>query len=181
MLQRNPVMKSTSYSTVSFLFCSLLKVVARQSGKYFFFPLKLCWASSSTAAIRPVKPALDDQGLNKTCADRTSSFTSSKLCQASEYGLKYCGTYRRKNFPNLSKSIAFGQFKQRAVASTTSSSSTWQKLLGQFLMLQLPSWNQSEDNDFWSDAVAGQLCGHMHSIRKMCHISFYCNRKKSHK
>lgn len=26
--------------------------------------------------------------------------------------------------------------------------------------------------------TAGQLCGHMHSIRKMCCISFYCNRKK---
>lgn len=26
--------------------------------------------------------------------------------------------------------------------------------------------------------TAGQPCGHMHSIRKMCCISFYCNRKK---
>lgn len=51
--------------------------------KILFSILKLCLASSSTADIRHFTHAdLDDQGLNKTCADRTSSFTSSKLCQA---------------------------------------------------------------------------------------------------
>lgn len=67
-----------------FSFFSLLKVALRQSGKYCFFSKKFCWASSSTAVIRHcILSDLDDQGLNKTCAVRTSSFTSSKLCQAS--------------------------------------------------------------------------------------------------
>lgn len=52
-----------------------------------------------------------------------------------EYGFKCCGIYRRKIFPNLNNC---SQFEQRAVATTTSSSSTWHKLLGQFLMLHLP-------------------------------------------
>lgn len=64
------------------------------------------------------------------------------------------------------------------MATITSSSSTWYKHLGQFLIAALPKWDQSEDGDFWSAALAGQLCGHMQSNRKICCISFYCNRKK---
>lgn len=41
------------------------------------------------------------------------------------------------------------------MATTTFSSSTWYKQLGQFLIAALPKWDQSEDDDVWSAALAG--------------------------
>lgn len=66
-----------------FLFFFPFESTIKAARKILFSMLKLCLASSSTADIRHfIHVDLDDQGLNKTCADRTSSFTSSKLCQA---------------------------------------------------------------------------------------------------
>lgn len=111
-------MKSTSYSTAFFWFFSPFESIIKAVRKILFSMLKLCLDSSSTADIRHfILVDLDDQGLNKTCTSSEHLHSPHPSCVSlQEYGFKYWGTYRRKDFPDLNKGIAFGQFEQRAVA-----------------------------------------------------------------